>query len=495
MVSSIDKAFRQTNIQSLFHDITIGQVVDTNDPQQMGRVRATCPALGDSLIQQIKHVPWATYAAPFAGYAMISTRGRDNTKSKGPISYGMWAIPKIGSYVLIACIDGDPSYRVWFACIPGQFLPHTMPHGRYSVKHDDGQPSGPLTSTEQKIQPLYDNQTTAFTGANSSPRQCYEYKTRGADNQVANLSVEEIQNRVKYSKLADDRDENISLSDGTIYKSHQGYRKSRIFPNVSDKNTDGVLYDSQLYSLTTPGFHGISMDDSAESCRIRLRTTGGHQIILDDTNERIYISTAKGHNWIELDEHGSMDVYCDQDISVKSKKDINFTSDQTIRMYAKQGIHMFSDEQIRLFGKQDINIQTDQSIRCNSDKEIRLQSIDKMHVKSGSTLNIESSSTMDIKSGGAYSNQAGGNITIDAPNIALNGGGSASSAKPSEHKQSFLTSRVPDHEPWGRSYMKKLADQDMNNKQQVEYPYDDKNIGRGSNERGQPIQRNLLWRR
>jgi hypothetical protein len=120
------------NADALVHGITIGEVIDTNDPQQMGRVRAVCPALGDIKNQARKNTPWAMYGSPFAGVNQLTKRGREETESEGPVAYGMWAIPKIGSFVLIMCIDGDPNHRVWLGCLPPQFFPHTMPHGRYS---------------------------------------------------------------------------------------------------------------------------------------------------------------------------------------------------------------------------------------------------------------------------------------------------------------------------------------------------------------------------
>ena len=37
--------------------ITIGVVVDTNDPQQMGRVRVVCPMWGDNYHSPVEDLP------------------------------------------------------------------------------------------------------------------------------------------------------------------------------------------------------------------------------------------------------------------------------------------------------------------------------------------------------------------------------------------------------------------------------------------------------
>ncbi len=91
--------------QWAFYGVTIGTVVDTNDPQQMGRVRAVCLALNDDSNALIKDIPWASYATPFGGTVQEGTMGRNDNPSSGPVAYGMWGIPKIGSQVLIMCLD------------------------------------------------------------------------------------------------------------------------------------------------------------------------------------------------------------------------------------------------------------------------------------------------------------------------------------------------------------------------------------------------------
>ena len=154
-----------------FTGVTVGQVVDTNDPQQMGRVRALCPSLGDDPDEEnFEDIPWASYASPFGGSISNSTftRGPDeesDNETDGHVAYGMWSIPKEGATVLIMCLDGNPLYRVWLGCLYGQSLNHTLPHGRYS--HDfvgSGKPDGPFATSDEPIQPLYKNLTEAFGG-------------------------------------------------------------------------------------------------------------------------------------------------------------------------------------------------------------------------------------------------------------------------------------------------------------------------------------------
>lgn len=474
--------------------VTVGTVVDTNDPQGMGRLRVVCPQWGDSWGSEVEDLPWAIYMSPFAGQMQVGTRGPGVQESEGSIAYGLWAIPKVGAQVAVLCVDGNPMTRMWIGCIYDQFTPHTMPHGRYMYDdHPELQkegpmpaPYGPYTSSEKLIQPLAANLQQSF-GGKSEPN--FEFRTRGADYSVSRVELEQLD--VTYSKVADD----VNVQhDG--WTSTQGYQASRTDPfapsSLTEKN-----YDSLAYSLTTPGFHSLSMDDRQENCRVRLRTTSGHQILLDDTNERIYISTAQGNNWVEMDQNGNIDVYSSNTVSIRSAKDLNLTSDQTIRMYAKEGIHMRSDDVINMNATADYNLQVTGNIRQHSTGSYFAQSDANIDLKASSTVRVEAGGVLNLKSGGNLAAQAGGTAGITGSSSVLLTGGSihlngptaptAAAAQAAAEKSASYTSRIPDHEPWARTMTKKDTGTEP------ELSYDSKDVGRI--ERGMQIVRGLFWRR
>lgn len=473
--------------------VTIGTVVDTNDPQNMGRLRVICAQWGDTWNSEVENLPWAIYMSPFGGQIQAGTRGPGIQESEGSVAYGLWAIPKTGAQVAVMCVDGNPMTRMWFGCIFDQFTPHTMPHGRYMYEDHPGLekpadaafPYGPYTSSEKLIQPLADNIQQAF-GHKSEPN--FEYRTRGADYSVSRVDVDQL--GMTYSKVADD---NGVVHDG--WTSTQGYQASRSDPFAQSTLTN-KNYDSLTYSWTTPGFHSISMDDRQENCRVRFRTTAGHQILLDDTNERIYVSTAQGNNWVEMDQNGNVDVYSANTVSIHSAKDMNFTSDQSIRMYAKSGIHMRSDTVLNLTSTADINIKTDGSVRGHSAGAMYWQTDAAMHLKAGSSVNVDASGTLNLKAGGNVAVDAGGIAGVRGSTVRLTGGTvhsngpaapTAPAASAAGEQPASYTSRIPDHEPWARSMTK--ADTGT----EPEHSYDSKNVGRI--ERGIQIIRGMFWRR
>ena len=68
------------------------------------------------------------------------------------------------------------------------------------------------------------------------------------------------------------------------------------------------------------------MDDSLDQRHIRLRTGLGNQILMDDTNGIIYIINSKGTAWIEMSESGSIHVFSDENINMRSTQDFKPTT-------------------------------------------------------------------------------------------------------------------------------------------------------------------------
>src|SRR5665213_409407 len=127
--------------------ISVGRVMDTNDPNQMGRIRVYIPAI-DRNTSLEGDLPFAMYCSPFAGWAHVQSRGPETTSyTTGPVAYGFFSVPKVGTDVVIAHLDGNPQYRIWFGALQGMYLAHTMPHGRFTFNNpsNPGVLDGPLS--------------------------------------------------------------------------------------------------------------------------------------------------------------------------------------------------------------------------------------------------------------------------------------------------------------------------------------------------------------
>lgn len=508
--------------------ITLGQVVDTNDPQQMGRIRVMCEVWGDTPSTPVNSLPWAMYCSPFGGTMTCATRGPDPAKSvtEGPVSYGMWAIPKVGSYAFVMCLDGHPDQRLWIGCLPGPFLTHTLPMGRFFSEGTEG----PFSSTEKTVEPIATNLREAFGDITEK----YEGRTRGAEQQVAAVNERQLNKTV--SKAADE-----------FTPQRRGYQLNRIRPDIQFQATGGN-YDSQMYSITTPGLHMLLMDDSDTNGKIRLRSTSGNQIILDDTNERIYVSTSDGKNWVEMDKNGNVDIYSERRISVYAEKDINFKAGNSFRVEAPN-IHFNASSDFRVHSN-DVYFRTDNDFNVRASNDINLCGLNETKIETSSTLHLNSADTRI--SGGIINIDSlttvqfgllSGTTTLELQVVSSYGARatipsvvvksdllpvvydnanavgttptgttdstqqtppapvitsivSADSACSETFKFAYAPNKVPQHEPYGRVMVNSnFSDVDTapNSSTTLELTYSDSKVGKY--ELGETIIRNSNWRR
>ena len=109
-----------------------------------------------------------------------------------------------------------------------------------------------------------------------------------------------------------------------------------------------------------PG-HGFVMDDGdleGNNNLIRLRTAGGHQILMHDKENVIYIGNSSGTTWMQMDANGQLDIYSKTNINLRSKN-INMHADSSIKMHAGQTIQLVAGSNIHLEGGSMANLYSD----------------------------------------------------------------------------------------------------------------------------------------
>jgi hypothetical protein len=73
---------------------------------------------------------------------------------------------------------------------------------------------------------------------------------------------------------------------------------------------------------------------------MRFRTRTGHQILMHNTEDLIYIGNARGTTWIELTSDGKIDIFAQDSVSVHTKNDLNFYADRDINMEAGRNFNL-----------------------------------------------------------------------------------------------------------------------------------------------------------
>ena len=354
--------------------------MDTDDPLQMGRLKIWVPAIdGENYL--ISDLIWAEYASPLAGFTNDFPAGRNKVMSKGPVAYGFWGVPKLNAQVLVFFLNGEASRRFWFASFFDHQRNRSLPAGRNTTITD---PTiiGPLTDSENPLQPAYDNIRKAGLSGSAYERQVAQARTdkNGAD----------------------------------------GY-----FESMADKS----YKDPQTYCWVTPGHNMIIMSDNATDCKIRMKSCEGNQLILDDARGRVYISTALGNSWLELNEDGNIYVYAGQSMSIRAQGDINLTANGNINMAAGGEVNIISGSNTNISAGGSINISSSGSTVLSTCGNIDLNSSTNVRLSAATQVGITGT----------------GGLLMTASEIHMNGPaaplpGCAGTANP--------PSTAPTHEPF-----------------------------------------------
>jgi hypothetical protein len=308
--------YNHKNNPNLLPFIVEGFVMATDDPLQMGRLKVWCPGV-DGENYDISLLPWAEYCSPLAGITVDFPAGRNKKVSKGPVAYGFYAPPKLNAQVLIFFLNGQANRRFYFGSFFDLQRNRSLPAGRNTSM--DLKKHGPLTDIEEPLEPAYSNLKAAFGDDLSNPI-AEMYGT--TERQIAQARTDKT--------------------------GAEGYA-----PSMADPDK---YKDSQTYTWTTPGHHSIIMSDHEAHCRVRIKTCEGNQIIMDDTNGHIYISTALGNSWVELKENGDVYVYSGKSVSVRAQNDINLHADNNVNIEAGNEVNVISGKNMNLTSNTNVNI-------------------------------------------------------------------------------------------------------------------------------------------
>lgn len=364
-----------TNGKAKSPGVYVGIVKKNDDPQNMGRLKVYIKEFGGDPESESTWIS-VSYASPFAGSTSIYDQGGNVKEYDDTMkSYGFWAVPPdLDAQVLVAFNAGKTSDGYWFAClyqrgtqvsVPG--IPSKNTYG------GENKPAAPKNKRDD----------------NPDLEKYVEHKPMSSALNTQGLETDDVRG--------------ITSSSAT--------RES----------------PSKVLGILTPGQHQFVMDDGDKDGNnklIRLRTTNGTQILLDDVGGHIYLITKNGDNWVELSGDGAIHIYGGNDISVRSKANIN------------------------LYAENDINIDAGRSINLNATLgNVKVQAGEDINTSANGSTRITSGKSSHIASGvGHY--ETAGVIHMNGPDAELADAIEIYTLSVNQEITSSICSTVPEHEPW-----------------------------------------------
>jgi len=396
----------------------------------------------------------ASYASPFFGTTYGSTTGLNpNTPVSAGQSYGFWFVPPdIGTTVLVIFAGGDIGKCYWFACAYNNPNHHMVPGiGRHvGGANGVGAPGDQISSYigSNSVLPvveadLADPALWGSTGLVSVQRYPHEYQTMVLAAQ--GLDRDPIRGAISSSSMRE--------APSNVYGISTPGRKATSSDQVSG-DSEGVVFRTGGHSFVMDdGANGDSVTPAGTDQLIRLRTGGGHQILMNDTEHILYISSDSGRQWLEFSADGSINMYGFAGFNVRSEGPMNLHSDVGILMNAPV-----------------VEINGDQGIKITSAAAVSIGAGGAFTASAGGIASVTALGACNLAAGGIIGVSAKGLCNISGSLINLNGGFTGSPGIPAFAKtkpnyvasydgknwvadQKFVDSIctvVPGHEPWTR---------------------------------------------
>ena len=417
-----------------------GIVMSTVDPTRAGRLRVYIDVFAAGTENNMQDEScWTTvsYMPPFYGSTPLPGTANSNNAGTYPgnqNSYGMWFTPPdVGMTVMCIFVNGDRSQGYYIGTIPDQGLGRMVPA------------LGSVDRAQAEVQ--NQNQETYFANAPRLP--VTEINTNNTDlfNSPRFFdSIKPVQSVVAQALLQQGLINDTER--GTINSSSQRESPSAVFgistpgipiysggmkPNdIRTKLNAGEIKPNDAKVIGRVGGHSLVMDDGdleGNNALLRLRTSKGHQITMNDSGNFFYIVHANGQAWIEFGVEGTVDVYATNSVNVRTKGDIN--------LHADRDINMFAGRFVKIKSKQDMQLDTDTFLSVRAQQDITLYSKNTIGVKADGTLTLNSAS-------GSWG--AGSALALQAGGIDLNGPAAGTVANPQP-----LTTTLLDDTEWNSS--------------------------------------------
>ena len=314
------------------------------------------------------------YLMPFYGV----TPNRGLTQNDGfeytQKSYGMWMVPPdIGTKVLVIFAEGDLNMGFWIGCIPEDYMNFMVPGGyasterttentppnlkgaklpvgEYNKKVERGELVDPtlfnkpynkdFTNVLEAQGLIFDEVrgTTTTSARREVPSAVFGINTPGTkdrrqDSPKFEVGAEPEKARLPYNRLGG---HSFVMDDGDdkfIRKTHaEDGPPIYVNKEIGDPGGDETIPQNEL---------------------LRFRTRTGHQILLHNAEDLIYIGNSRGTAWIEITSDGKIDIHADDSISIMTDNDLNITAERDINFEAGRNINLKATARYSKGGEKD----------------------------------------------------------------------------------------------------------------------------------------------
>ena len=442
----------------------LARVVNNIDPMRQGGLEVELLQPQGNQEEANRQLFVVKYLSPFYGVTDVNVNGSDPADfNQTQKSYGFWFVPPdTGSLVMVIFVNGSPSQGYWMGCVQDVYMNYMIPGNAASKSSSEKTRENNDTEWKESTK-----STKELYGTDFVPTGEFNRKSIGEGSSTLNPEIDAMKKPVHpLAQVLADQGTITDTVRGTHTSSSRRETPSNVFgistPGPVDKRKNAQKgrigrIDNQINKFVSRlGGHSIVMDDGNdrllrkykpgegppeyadveagdtgglvefphdESFRIRTRT--GHQILMHNTEDLIYITNATGSAWIELTSQGKIDFYAADSVSIRTESDFNFVADRDINLSAGRSINLHSASRTNINAIDAVNIRSDSTIYFSADSNLHLKATGKLMISGDTNVEIKTqtfklgSSTTDILTGGAVHITATGNLEFKGSNTLI----------------------------------------------------------------------------
>ena len=420
-----------------------GIIKNNTDVRRTGRLEVFIPSLGGIEDDTRSWIP-VSYLSPFLAQTDKSILSKDETEALH--TYGFWAsIPDPGAKVLVIFIEGRRTGGVVIGSLIDNQNNHMVPglaSSKNWIKTDEVATEFPGYEPNVNYLPVLDHNPKVERDTNQSSQIAKPVNIELAKILKAQGLLGDMNRGQSFSTIQ--REGNSSVygwstpgrSDTYMGAEKTGQANPTITGGISEdlevKFFDSLAEEEDLQVKKRFPGHSFVMDDGdikGASKLTRLRTSTGHQLLMDDSGGTIYVGTASGNAWIELNNNGDIDVY------------------------SKQTINMHTQDNFNIQAGGDINMDADGNLNIHAGTGINIESDANTEILSAGNNRITATGNNDLLSTGP--------TYVQGSEIDFNGTAPISATAPTKHNLvtlhqnklvlSSTNTRVPEREPWNHT--------------------------------------------
>lgn len=371
----------------------LATVVSHLDPLHMGALRVILQTPETQVASIQGGTIVVNYCSPFFGATSVRYEGNDPSNFNDvQKSYGFWFVPPdIGATVMVIFVGGRIDEGYWFGCVPDRYQNHMVPGiaaSQFSAM------------TEEQAR---------YYGTRKVPVAEYHKTSKKMNNpnpDTFTKPVHPFADRLVQQGLLIDDVRGVTSSSARREAPSNVYGISTPGPIdlTSPRKVAGFVDDGNTVTMPVSrlGGHQLVMDDGDNEGKgelFRLRTRTGHQILMHNSSDLIYIANSKGTAWIELSSNGKIDMYAEDSVSIHTLNDFNFLADRDINLEAKRNINIASG------GKFHLDVGTDYTLNVSDTGFITVSN--NLNINSGADVAITAAEDQHLLSTNVYISGSG----------------------------------------------------------------------------------------